>query len=605
MRLVLLSIEFNAGTFSGNGVYACSQARALTQLGHEVLVVAGAPPCHAPAAGSTGPGHEAPPLAAQILHIELPTWGRLDAACAWRDFAAGACRPDVAAAVAAFGPTAILGVDWHSVAAYDALVEALARHNGSGSSSSGSGSSAGSGIAAAAPPYVFLNYRVYHRTASADELAVIEAQEERALRLSAASLVLCRADADYLRRHFAAATDPATGAAPLHVLLPALRADMDALPPPPDVVAQPAAGQDAECCGKHAGVAVLAVDCTGAATATAAATAHDQQTAQAPQQQQAQQAGQVVQALTLPISQQAQQAGRRFLTCCVRISPEKEPHRFVEAVEELQRRGSLQRLGVTPLMAGAGWASEYGAALRERLEAAVPQCVIHDSFLGPAELAAVYAATVLNVHPPTYDAYGMTVVEAASQGAPTLVQGGGHVGATDLLCADSGEVLCCDMDQPADKLADILEALLADRAGLAAVGRKAMAKARSWTEHDNAGALTEADPKELESSKELLHASKERLVSLGVNGSKIDTSIVVASAGDSRSIGREISNYAEDCGCETVVMGSRGLGITKRALFNLLAVGSVSDYVVHHSKCNVVIHKDPSAVKAAAGSSSE
>ena len=48
-----------------------------------------------------------------------------------------------------------------------------------------------------------------------------------------------------------------------------------------------------------------------------------------------------------------------------------------------------------------------------------------------------------------YDAYGMTIVEAASQGAPTLVQGGGHVGATDLLSADGGEVLCCDMDQPA------------------------------------------------------------------------------------------------------------------------------------------------------------
>lgn len=30
-----------------------------------------------------------------------------------------------------------------------------------------------------------------------------------------------------------------------------------------------------------------------------------------------------------------------------------------------------------------------------------PQCVIHDSFLGPAELANVYAATLLNVHPPT------------------------------------------------------------------------------------------------------------------------------------------------------------------------------------------------------------
>ena len=30
--------------------------------------------------------------------------------------------------------------------------------------------------------------------------------------------------------------------------------------------------------------------------------------------------------------------------------------------------------------------------------------------------------------------------------------------------------------------------------------------------------------------------------------------------------------------------GSRGLGLPKRALLGLLGVGSVSDYVVHHSK---------------------
>jgi hypothetical protein len=279
------------------------------------------------------------------------------------------------------------------VAAYDALVEALACHTSSNSSSSSGGTHSSSGTssssnataaaAAAALPYIFLNYRVYHRTASADELAVIEAQEERALRLAAASLVLCRADADYLRRHFAAATDPAAGAAPLHVLLPALRADMEALPPPADVAAAPAAAEEAACGSKQGGAATVAVDCTAAAVAPAP----DQQGAQpqAPPHQ----------------APQAQQAGRRFLTCCVRISPEKEPHRFVEAVEELQRRGCLDRLGLTPLMAGAGWASEYGAALRRRVEAAVPQCVIHDSFLGPAELAEVYAATVINVHPPT------------------------------------------------------------------------------------------------------------------------------------------------------------------------------------------------------------
>lgn len=41
------------------------------------------------------------------------------------------------------------------------------------------------------------------------------------------------------------------------------------------------------------------------------------------------------------------------------------------------------------------------------------------------------------------------------------------------------------------QLADLVEALLADRARLAAAGRLAQAKARSWTEHDNAQALVQ------------------------------------------------------------------------------------------------------------------
>jgi hypothetical protein len=37
------------------------------------------------------------------------------------------------------------------------------------------------------------------------------------------------------------------------------------------------------------------------------------------------------------------------------------------------------------------------------LRHAVPavQFIIRDSFLGPAELAEIYAATLLNLHPPT------------------------------------------------------------------------------------------------------------------------------------------------------------------------------------------------------------
>jgi hypothetical protein len=46
----------------------------------------------------------------------------------------------------------------------------------------------------------------------------------------------------------------------------------------------------------------------------------------------------------------------------------------------------------------------------------------------------------------------MYLSSCCAAGAPSLVQGGGAVGATDLLSAEGGEVLVCDMDQPADKV---------------------------------------------------------------------------------------------------------------------------------------------------------
>lgn len=61
-------------------------------------------------------------------------------------------------------------------------------------------------------------------------------------------------------------------------------------------------------------------------------------------------------------------------------------------------------------------AGEYADALKARLRAAAPGAAVEERFLGPADLARIFAATLLNLHPPLYDAYGMTVVEAASQG---------------------------------------------------------------------------------------------------------------------------------------------------------------------------------------------
>lgn len=39
-------------------------------------------------------------------------------------------------------------------------------------------------------------------------------------------------------------------------------------------------------------------------------------------------------------------------------------------------------------------------------------------------------------------------------------------------------------------------------------------------------------------------------------------------------IGRELTSAAEQCGCESLVMGSRGLGLSKKALMTMLGVGS-------------------------------
>ena len=43
LRILFVTLEFKAGAFSGNGVYAQSQVRALAAAGHDVHVVSGQP----------------------------------------------------------------------------------------------------------------------------------------------------------------------------------------------------------------------------------------------------------------------------------------------------------------------------------------------------------------------------------------------------------------------------------------------------------------------------------------------------------------------------------------------------------------------------------
>lgn len=89
----------------------------------------------------------------------------------------------------------------------------------------------------------------------------------------------------------------------------------------------------------------------------------------------------------------------------------------------------------------------------------------------------------------------------------------------------------------------------------------------------------EASEKE---ARELLDEESERLRSAGADV-----------AGSHLRMGRvdvEIVELAEELGVDVIVVGSRGLGGFRRAL-----IGSVSDSVVHHAPCPVLVVREKEA----------
>lgn len=77
------------------------------------------------------------------MQVELARWGALDRGSAWAQFAAGAASASVVAAAAQLGADAVLGVDWTSFPAYQALANSLGSQQ------------------APIPPFVFMNYRCH------------------------------------------------------------------------------------------------------------------------------------------------------------------------------------------------------------------------------------------------------------------------------------------------------------------------------------------------------------------------------------------------------------------------------------------------------------
>ena len=76
--------------------------------------------------------------------MELTRWGTLDRSSAWEQFAQGAASAGVGPAAAQLRADAVLGVDWTSFPAYQALSQGLRSQQ------------------AVVPPFVFMNYRCHH-----------------------------------------------------------------------------------------------------------------------------------------------------------------------------------------------------------------------------------------------------------------------------------------------------------------------------------------------------------------------------------------------------------------------------------------------------------
>eukprot|EP01138_Halocafeteria_seosinensis_P010569 gb/GECG01010792.1/.p1 GENE.gb/GECG01010792.1/~~gb/GECG01010792.1/.p1 ORF type:complete len:586 (+),score=61.54 gb/GECG01010792.1/:1-1758(+) len=114
---------------------------------------------------------------------------------------------------------------------------------------------------------------------------------------------------------------------------------------------------------------------------------------------------------------------RCLVTCCVRLSPEKRSQECVETVNAM--RGFMTQSSLRPLLCAPGREedrSDYAKQTIQTLQSVWgDDAIIIRHFVPPSRLKEIFNRTILNLHPPTSDAFGMTVAESAYFGAPSVV----------------------------------------------------------------------------------------------------------------------------------------------------------------------------------------
>lgn len=189
----------------------------------------------------------------------------------------------------------------------------------------------------------------------------------------------------------------------------------------------------------------------------------------------------------------------KFLVCCVRISPEKNPSLFVDCVAALAQHHAqlLESLHIVPLMFGSTPNVAEATALYERLTASCPTSRVLRCFVSPVEMISIFRRSVLNFHPCLYDAYGLTIVEAAAAQCLSVVHrkdttvrspsSACEVGASALM----QESLCyVDLTDTAENIANKVATLLQE--GSSELTQQQRLKAKEKAVSYNAAACSKA-----------------------------------------------------------------------------------------------------------------
>ncbi len=172
-------------------------------------------------------------------------------------------------------------------------------------------------------------------------------------------------------------------------------------------------------------------------------------------------------------------SNRNYIACVVRLSEEKMPLLFVQVMEQISAP-ILSSLNIIPVLCGAASDPAYATICRDRLRKACPQSIIMDEFLGPQQLANIFSNSIINFHPCLYDAFGMTCVEAAAFGAPSIINGNHTVGATELL-GNSG-CIQLDLTIPIDELSNQILEIIKNPKYIQKVQKEAYKQAMCWDE---------------------------------------------------------------------------------------------------------------------------